>query len=145
MAFWIKRRYMFETLRGPGAKWYLPWSGAEFSVPTNTRILVQNIDSVTPWYAEKLGLRKVAENPRGEADIATLRFKADGNSIVLTTRRDFRTGGTPILFTRRIDKMRDVMAERGVNVGTIERDRQGIRYFEMHDPEGNEIEVVEES
>jgi predicted enzyme related to lactoylglutathione lyase len=36
------------------------------------------------------------------------------------------------------------MAARGVNVGIIERDRQGIRYFQIHDPEGNEIEVVED-
>jgi hypothetical protein len=40
--------------------------------------------------------------------------------------------------------MRDVMMARGVNVGSIERDRQGIQYFEIRDPEGNEIEVVEE-
>jgi predicted enzyme related to lactoylglutathione lyase len=40
--------------------------------------------------------------------------------------------------------MRDVLAARGVNVGTIERDRQGTRYFEIRDPEGNEIEVVDD-
>jgi len=39
IAFWIKRRYTFETLRGQGAKWYLPWSGAEFSIAARTRIL----------------------------------------------------------------------------------------------------------
>jgi hypothetical protein len=32
----------------------------------------------------------------------------------------------------------------GVNDGTVELDGQGIRGFEMRDPEGNEIEVVEE-
>jgi hypothetical protein len=36
------------------------------------------------------------------------------------------------------------MAARGLNVGTVERDRQGILYFQIRDPEGNEIEVVEE-
>jgi predicted enzyme related to lactoylglutathione lyase len=145
MAFWIKRRYMFETLRGPGARWYLPWKGAEFSVPSNTRILVRDIDSVAPWYEEKLGLRKPVGNPRGEAGVATLSFKEDGNSIILTTHGDFRTEGTPILFTRKVGKMRDVMAARGVKVGPIERDRQGTAYFQIRDPEGNEIEVVQES
>jgi hypothetical protein len=38
------------------------------------------------------------------------------------------------------------MAElpRGVNVGPIETDRQGTRYFAMQDLEGNAIEVSEE-
>jgi len=143
--FWIKRRYMFETLRGPGEKWYWPWSGVGFSVPSDTRILVQDIESVSPWYVEKLGLRKLSENPRGETGIATLRFKEDGNSIVLTTRGDFRTGKTPIFFTKKIGKMREVMVARGVHVGTIQLDRQGTRYFRVRDPEGNEIEVVQET
>jgi predicted enzyme related to lactoylglutathione lyase len=135
---------MFETLRVPGARWYWPGKGAEFSVPSGTRILVQDIEAVSPWYVGKLGLRKLSENPRGEIGITTLRFKEDGNSIVLTTREDFRTGKTPILFTKKIRKMRDVMAARGLNIGAIERDRQGTPYFRIHDPEGNEIEVVQE-
>ena len=144
MAFWIKRRYTFETLRGQGAKWYLPRSGAEFSIPVSTRIWVQDVNSVLPWYVAKLGLRKLAENAGGEVGVATLRFKEDGSSIILTKRGDFRTGKTPIFFTKKIGKMRDVMAARGVNVGMIEHDRQGTRYFQIRDPEGNEIEVVEE-
>jgi predicted enzyme related to lactoylglutathione lyase len=144
MAIWIKRHYLFDTLSAPGAKWYTPWRAAGFSVPEGTRILVRNIDSVTPWYVDKLGLRKLAENDLGEAGVATFRFKEDGNSVVLTARTGFGTSGTPMLFTKKIAKMRDVMMARGVNVGTIERDRQGIQYFEIRDPEGNEIEVVEE-
>jgi predicted enzyme related to lactoylglutathione lyase len=144
MALWIKRHYMFETLSAPGAKWYFPWAAAGFSVRNSTRILVQNIDSVSPWYVEKLGLRKVPENDPEKPGVATFRFKEDGNSIILTTRDGFGTRPTPILFTKKIGKMRDVMAARGVNVGTIEQDRQGIRYFQIRDPEGNEIEVVED-
>ena len=37
------------------------------------------------------------------------------------------------------------MAARGVHVGAIELDRQGTRYFQVRDPEGNEIEVVQEA
>jgi catechol 2,3-dioxygenase-like lactoylglutathione lyase family enzyme len=144
MAFiWMQRHSMFESLRPPGAEWYLPWKGARFSIPASTRILVRNLDQVTPWYTEKLGLRKIAGNPLSESD-TTFRFKEDGHSIVLTTRGGFGTGTTPILFTRKIGKMRNVMMARGVDVGTIELDRQGIRYFDIRDPEGNEIEIVEE-
>jgi catechol 2,3-dioxygenase-like lactoylglutathione lyase family enzyme len=144
MALVIKRHYMFETLHAPGAKWYFPWTAAEFSVPNGTRILVRNIDAVTPWYVEKLGLRKLTENEFGESSVATFRFKQDGESLLLTTRGGFQTGKTPILFTKKIGKMRNVMRARGVEVGTIERDRQGIQYFDIRDPEGNEIEIVEE-
>ncbi|MGA8540917.1 MAG: VOC family protein [Terriglobales bacterium] len=142
---WLQRRYMFETLRSPNAKWYSKWRSAEFSVPVpSLRILVRDIDSVMPWYVEKLGLRKLAKAPSQEPGAETFRFKANGHSVILTTRSGFQTGKTPILFAKKIDRMRDVMSARGVDVGAIEQDRQGIHYFQIHDPEGNAIEVVEE-
>jgi predicted enzyme related to lactoylglutathione lyase len=116
-----------------------------FTVPAGTRILVRNIDSVSPWYFEKLGLRKFAGNDLGEAGAAVFKFKEDGKPVVLTTRAGLGAGSTPMLFTRKVAKMRDVLAARGVNVGAIERDRQGTRYFEIRDPEGNEIDAVEEA
>lgn len=140
---WMQRHSLFESLRPPGAKWYFPWSGARFSIPASTRILVRNPDQVTPWYTEKLGLRKVTGNSPSESD-TTFRFKEDGNSIVLTTCAGFGTGATLMLYTKKIGKMRDVMMARGVEVGDIQYDRQGIRYFDIRDPQGNAIEVVEE-
>jgi predicted enzyme related to lactoylglutathione lyase len=144
LAFWIGSHSMFETLRAPGAKWYLPGNAVMFSVPAGTRILVQSIDSVSPWYIDKLGLYKSSGTDVGDSRAATFKFKEDGNPVVLTTGGGFGDGKTPMLFTKKIAKMRDVMMARGVNAGTIERDRQGVRYFEIRDPEGNEIEVVEE-
>jgi predicted enzyme related to lactoylglutathione lyase len=141
---WIKSRQTFETLGAPRARWYLPWTAAAFSIPTNMRILVRNIDSVSPWYIEKLGLSKLAGSPRGESGSETFKFKEDGNSVTLTTRGGFATGKTPILFTKKIVKIKNVLVARGVDTGAIERDRQGINYFQIHDPEGNVIEVVEE-
>ena len=145
VSFWVQRHCMFDTLRPPNAKWYSRRKSAEFSIPApSLRILVRDIDSVTPWYVEKLGLRKSAKAPPQEPCAATFRFKADGNSVILTTRSGFQTGKTPILFAKKIGIMRDVMSARGVDVGAIEQDRQGIHYFQIHDPEGNAIEVVEE-
>ena len=152
MIFWtccvmlssIKNWYRFETLRAPHTKWYVPWHSAKFSIPRNLRILVRDVNAVSPWYVEKLGLRKLAESPEGESSAATYKFKEGGNSVVLSTRGNFETGKTPILFTKKIRKIKDVLGARGVGVGTIEQDRQGIRYFQIHDPEGNVIEVVEE-
>ncbi len=142
MAFWIQRYGMFETLRAPNAQWFSR-RRVEFTVPANVRILVRDIDAVSPWYVEKLGLRKLAQASPAEPSAAILRFKTDGNSIVLTNRSGFQTAKSPILFTKKIEKMRDVMSSRGTDASSIERDRQGIRFFQIHDPEGNAIEVVE--
>ena len=105
---------------------------------------MRDVDSVSPWYVEKLGLSKLAKAPPQEPGAAIFRFKPDGRSIILTTRSGFQTGKTPILFTKKIGRIRDVLAARGADVGTIEQDRQGIHNFQIHDPEGNAIEVVEE-
>jgi len=142
---WIKMRYAFETLSAPNTKWYLPWKSAKFSIPTPSgQVLVRDLDSVLPWYIEKFGFRKVAENSQGQSGTAALRFKVDGNSLVLTTRNGLGTHRTPMLFTKKIGKFRDVLVARGVEVGTVEQDGQGVHYFDIHDPEGNLIEIVEE-
>jgi hypothetical protein len=60
--------------------------------------------------------------------------------VVYDTRLNFETGKTPILFSKKIGKMKDVLAARSVDVGAIKHDRQGIRYFQIHDPERNVIE-----
>ena len=106
-------------------------------------ICVRDINSVSPWYTSKLGLRKLAENPHGESGTASYSFKDDGNEVVLTTKTGFGTHATPMLFTKKINKMKDVLTARGVETGPIESDASGTRYFEMCDPEGNVIEVVE--
>ena len=144
LSMWIRGRYRFDTLRPPGDRWGMPWKAASFSLPHNTRIVVRDMDAVSPWYVEKLGLRRLAKASVLEPERATYSFKADGNSIVLTTNSRFDSDKTPILFTKKLMKMQDVLAARGIPVGTVQRDRQGIRYFEIRDPEGDVIEVVEE-
>jgi catechol 2,3-dioxygenase-like lactoylglutathione lyase family enzyme len=100
---------------------------------------------VSPWYTEKLGLRKLAEGPPGESSSVAFKFKEDGNSVILTTHRDFGTYKSPIFFTKKLGKIREVLATRGVAAGPVKQDRQGTRYFEIQDPEGNAIEVVQET
>jgi catechol 2,3-dioxygenase-like lactoylglutathione lyase family enzyme len=106
------------------------------------RIFVRDFDSVLPWYIEKLGLKRFGTSSESSV---TLRFKEDGNPVVLVRRDDQEASKTPMLFTKKIGKMRDVLLARGVKIGPVEKDRQGIHYFDIRDPEGNPIEVVEES
>lgn len=145
MFFWIRGRSAFETLRSPDAKWYSAWKCTKFSFPApDMRILVRDIDAVSPWYVEKLGLRKFAETQPIDPGAKLFRFKADGRPVVLTTRSGIETTRHPTLFTGKIGKVREVLSARGVDVGAIEQDRQGFHCFQIHDPEGNAIEVVEE-
>jgi hypothetical protein len=139
-----ENRYLSETIGGPTSKWYLPWTLAKFSIPRNALVHVSDISSVSMWYLDKLGLHKAAENPWVEADAAIYRFKEGGKSITLTTKNKV-TSRPLILFTKRIEKMKGVLRSRGIEVGSIRQDRQGTRYFEIHDPEGNAIEIIEES
>ncbi len=144
MAIWIQRHYLFETLRRADGKWYFPWQAASFSIPFSTSILVRDIDFVSPWYMQKLGLRKSSKRDLRESNAVTLLFKEDGRSVVLTTSSGPGAGNRLILFTKKIARMREIMTARGIGVGDMERDRQGTQYFQIHDPEGNEIEVVQE-
>jgi len=41
--------------------------------------------------------------------------------------------------------MKEVLVARGLQVPPLERDRQGTPFFEVYDPDGNEIEVVQAS
>jgi hypothetical protein len=97
---WIDRRYMFETIGGPTAKWYVPWRSAKFSIPRNARIPVRDIDSVSNWYIDKLGLRKAAEDPWGEPDATTYKFREGGKSMLFANR--IKALSAPSLFVVRV-------------------------------------------
>jgi hypothetical protein len=49
-----------------------------------------------------------------------------------------------MLYTGSIDQAWKWLSSQAVNVGAIETDRQGTKFFPMQDLEGNSIEVSEE-
>lgn len=138
----INGRASFPILRAP-SKWPMPWDGVRFSILKNACIRVQDMKAAAPWYIDKLGLREVP-NPLRDSGAQTYRFNEDGRSVTLTTKPTFGLDQQLILFTKKIGKMKQILSERGIEPGPFEVDRQGTRYFEIHDPEGNAIEVVEE-
>lgn len=132
---WAELRSKFETIVEGKLK-------AHFSVPRRTRVNVQNLEAVAPWYIEKLGFRfKNPCHPR--SDYLSLSFKKDGNPIALAPPNWLRSSSYPMLFTEDIEKMREILIQRGITVGPIAPDRQGTRTFEVRDPEDNVIDVVE--
>jgi catechol 2,3-dioxygenase-like lactoylglutathione lyase family enzyme len=105
---------------------------------------VQNLAAATAWYKEKLGLHEITIELDDGEDCKVLGFANDELASVLLTAGEPTDGPTPVLFTSNIKKAKDFLSSRGVNTGEIQQDRAGTRYFEMHDLEGNMIEVSEE-
>jgi len=106
---------------------------------------VADVRAASAWYTEKLGLRTMPPTPDDEEGCIALGFsKEDRTAIVLGPRDKPADGATPMFYASKIGKARDLLSSRGVNVGTLEKDRQGTHYFEIRDLEGNLIEVSEE-
>jgi hypothetical protein len=142
---WLKNRTRFETLANTDSLWSFPWSSVTFSMSAPIiRIQAHNLKTLVPWYTQKLGLHKLTDTA-ADGNTAELKFTGDGKSIVLTTQCGVVPDHTPIFFTKKLLKMRDILTARGVSPGSIEKDRQGTNFFQIHDPEGNVLEVVEET
>ena len=107
---------------------------------------VRDISAATAWYIQKLGLRKVMLEIDDRPDCVTLAFGEEEYAITLGPPVSPETLDelTHILFTSNVRKARDFLSSRGVQVSEIQQDRQGTRYFETHDLEGNQIEITEE-
>jgi len=106
---------------------------------------VMDVAGATSWYIEKLGLQNVpVEMDDAEGCVALGFSKKDQTTLVLGPLDKPSYETTPMLYASNIEKAREVLSSRGVNVGEIQRDQQGTHYFEMRDVEGNVIEVSEE-
>jgi len=106
---------------------------------------VLDLTAAISWYIEKLGLQKVPfEMDDAEGCVALGFSKKDQAAIALGPRGKPTDGTTPMLYASNVQKARETLSSRGVNVGDIQQDRQGTHYFEMRGLEGNLIEVSEE-
>lgn len=100
--------------------------------------------SASAWYIDKLGLQQVVSTEEEEGCISLAFSNKDITAITLGPR-DRATGEeNPMLYASKIEKARDKLISRGVSVGPIEEDRQGIHYFVIRDLDGNQIEITEE-
>ncbi|MFI5115270.1 MAG: VOC family protein [Terriglobales bacterium] len=105
---------------------------------------VTDVAAASSWYAEKLGLKQVPISMDDAEACVSLAFSKDDENGIILGPAQKPAEGTAMLFASNVGKARDLLSSRGVNVGPIEQDRQGTRYFVIRDLEGNEIEVPEE-
>jgi catechol 2,3-dioxygenase-like lactoylglutathione lyase family enzyme len=106
---------------------------------------VRHLSAATEWYIEKLGLRRIRPE-ENDPESVSLGFSEEEYAMTLGPPG---FGGssdelTHMLFTSNIQKAWKFLSSRGVRVGEIQQDRQGTHYFEMHDLDGNVIEITEE-
>lgn len=114
---------------------------------TGISVAVRDLERAVTWYCERLGLSIVPEHSySGEVHLGYLQREKvvitlfpclDGKPGVSIDRR-------PILFTRKLDSVHSDFAAFGVEVGPIQSDSGGNRFFRFRDLEGNEIEVCVE-
>ena len=88
------------------------------------RIPVRSAENVSPWCAEKLGLERVETiSDYNEEGSIVNKFNADGHSFTLTSQDPLEIQNTPMLVTRKIEKMKDILGSRRIETRTIARDR----------------------
>jgi len=105
---------------------------------------VRNVEAAVVWYTEKLGLVKTKDMDEAAGCIGLTFPNEIPAPIILCPTSPARGRPTPMFYTGNIEKARALLDSRNVSVGIIETDRQGTHYFEMHDLEGNVLEVGEE-
>ena len=108
---------------------------------------VRDLGRAIAWYQEKLKLRLTPiKSEDFEALLAFDKEDEDGVALVLIPPGEEKANieGHPILFTKRIEKVHEEFASRGVTVGAIQSDSGGNRFFHCQDADGNTIEVCVE-
>jgi predicted enzyme related to lactoylglutathione lyase len=113
--------------------------------PAGTNYIpVLDIASAASWYADAFGLRQhTTKFDDGQKGIEL--SDSDNEVFFVLGPRDVPANHeTAMLYTSHIDQARKHLTSRGVIIDKIQRDRQGTRFFEIRDLEGNTIEICDE-
>jgi catechol 2,3-dioxygenase-like lactoylglutathione lyase family enzyme len=117
---------------------------SQLRIADSIYIGVLDAPAASNWYVEKLGLMQVVSSGDEEGCVSLAFSKKEIVAITLGPRGRASDGTTPMLYAAHLERERKNLISRGVNVGPIEEDRQGTRYFVICDPDGNKIEITEE-
>ena len=117
---------------------------AHFSNGGANYMPVTDIEAAASWYKNIFGLRRVkVELDNGEGCVP-LGFVPDECDMVLGPTGQSSGELTARFFTSNLKKAREHLLSKGVQLTEIQQDGQGTHFFEMHDLEGNAIEISEE-
>jgi len=114
-------------------------------------LLYSDIQSAKQWWIQVFGCKQ-AELPEWDnplpSDIALQPPGTDEPNILLSSREEHRQAGLampdrPILFCNTLEKVHRQLLEAGAAPGSMQ-DGGDTTYFEVHDLEGNVIEICKE-
>jgi hypothetical protein len=105
---------------------------------------VSDLDAALAWYKETFVVKRVNVPLDDGEGCVPLGFADDQCLFVLGPKGKDSGELTARLFTTKIQKARDYLLSRTINVGEIQQDGEGTHFFEARDLEGNPIEISEE-
>jgi catechol 2,3-dioxygenase-like lactoylglutathione lyase family enzyme len=135
-----------------GRRWYIleAISMGLFSVDSLV-MCYSNLEVAKRWWIEVFGCTQVAlpdwDDPL-PSDVALKLAGDDEPTILLCDQRDVQKAGLerpndhPLMFSGRLTKAREHLVSKGAAPGPIQAG--GKRFFEIHDPEGNVVEICKE-
>jgi catechol 2,3-dioxygenase-like lactoylglutathione lyase family enzyme len=135
---WVKRRYLFDSNVKPSRS-----LASVLVVPEPMYVAVRDVATTSRWYAEKFGLRKLSPTDEIGPDAVALQFEPGKYPVILVPPDPTTSRPVPVFFARNILKARRRPIADGVNAGPLQEDRQGTKFFELLDGEGNTVEVCE--
>lgn len=123
------------------------WAKKMFSSAGDVVVDVRDVVAAQRWYSEKLGLSYSS----AEVEEASLELGYSADSVVVylveivgNARPNKSPGRPPIVFAKKLADAHEYLSTRGVDVGPIQSDSGGNRFFLFRDLEGNEMEVCQE-
>ena len=122
---------------------------AIFRIVDPIYIPVRDLEKSTRWYGEKLDCHEM-KGIKNEPGTIIFQTDPEEGTLIIGLPDDKNPASfeaspaVPTLFTDHIEKAHSLLNSRGVAPGAVQRDRQGTRYFEIRDLDGNLLEISEE-
>ena len=123
------------------------WGAKSFYFGDNISVGVRNLELAVAWYQQKLGLRLTPlKSEDFEAFLSFSKCYDTGLALVVIPPGETRANveGHPILFKKKIEAAHSDLSSKVIDVGPIQSDSGGNRFFRFRDLEGNGIEVCVE-
>lgn len=112
---------------------------------TGGYVPVRDLDAAARWYAHTFGCRfSEAVDDDGQRNI-NLHFGDDSEeSFTLGPSSYPPNDAPPIIYTGNASKANEYLGRKNVIVYPVQQDGQGTKSFEIHDCDGNVLEISEE-
>ena len=124
------------------------WRKKVLSFGDSVSVEVRDVAAAQRWYSEKLGL------PYSSTDVEeasmVLGYSKDDADLYLTeipqsADAKKQSSRPPIIFASKLEAAHEFLSSRGVELGPVQADSGGNRFFRFHDLEGNELEVCQQT